>query len=281
MVLNNYNVHYSLINNSNKPVILFLHGFMGNIHEFDEAIKILAEEFSFLTLDLPGHGKTQVLGGDEYYTMANTANALINLLDELKINQCFLVGYSMGGRLALYLTLHFPERFAKVILESASPGLATEIERLARIKNDAQIARKLARSITKSDFATFLQNWYNQPIFGAIKNHPNFEIILESRLQNNPIELTKSLQFMGTGNQPSLWNKLNQNTTPLLLLTGEHDKKFIDINTEIAQKCQIAQLKVINQAGHNIHLENTAEFVKNIRDFFTHPIPRQNSPSSL
>ncbi|TVP60995.1 MAG: 2-succinyl-6-hydroxy-2,4-cyclohexadiene-1-carboxylate synthase [Nodularia sp. (in: Bacteria)] len=281
MMLKNYNFHYSLINNLNKPLILFLHGFMGNIHEFDEAIKILAEEFSFLIIDLPGHGKTQVLGGDEYYTMANTAHAVINLLDDLSINECFLVGYSMGGRLALYLTLHFPERFTKVVLESASPGLATEIERLARIKSDAQIARKLARSIAKEDFATFLQNWYNQPIFGSIKNHPKFEIMLKSRLQNHPTELTKSLQFMGTGNQPCLWKKLEQNTTPLLLLTGEYDQKFIDINTEIAQRCKLAQLKVINYSGHNIHLENTEEFVKNIRDFFVHSVPRQNSPFSL
>ncbi len=267
MLLNNYKFHYSLINNPNKPVILFLHGFMGNINEFDEAIKILAEEFSFLTIDLPGHGKTQVMGGDEYYTMANTANAVINLIDELKIQQCFLVGYSMGGRLALYLTLHFPERFTKVVLESASPGLATEIERLARVKSDAQIARKLARSITQADFTTFLQNWYSQQIFGSIKNHPQFEIMLESRLQNNPVELTKSLQFMGTGNQPSLWEKLNQNVTPLLLLAGEYDQKFIDINTAIVKKCHLAQLKVINHAGHNIHLGNTQKFVKNIKNF--------------
>ena len=96
---------------------------MGNSHEFDEAIQLLSDKFYCLTVDLPGHGKTQVLGGDEYYKMANTAHALINLLDELKIIKCFLVGYSMGGRLALYLTLHFPQRFPKVVLESASPGL--------------------------------------------------------------------------------------------------------------------------------------------------------------
>ncbi|MEA5514117.1 2-succinyl-6-hydroxy-2,4-cyclohexadiene-1-carboxylate synthase [Nodularia sp. UHCC 0506] len=273
MISQNYNLHYCLVNDSNKPVILFLHGFIGNIHEFDQVIKLLAWEFSFITVDLPGHGKTQVLGGDECYTMANTAHAVINLLDELKINQCFLVGYSMGGRLALYLTLHFPKRFAKVVLESASPGLATEIERLTRVKRDAQIARKLARSITKADFYNFLLNWYNQPIFGSIKNHPKFATMLESRLQNNPIQLTKSLQLMGTGNQPALWNKLSQNTTPLLLLAGEYDQKFIDINTEIVQQCKFAQLKIINHAGHNIHLENTKEFVKNIKDFLTNPIP--------
>src|SRR5213078_3002799 len=99
MSLKNYQFHYSLIGNLDKPLVIFLHGFMGNIDEFDEAIKLLFDEFSYLTLDLPGHGKTKVLGGNEYYTMANTAYALINLLDELKIAKCFLVGYSMGGRL--------------------------------------------------------------------------------------------------------------------------------------------------------------------------------------
>ncbi|MBH8576147.1 2-succinyl-6-hydroxy-2,4-cyclohexadiene-1-carboxylate synthase [Nostocaceae cyanobacterium CENA369] len=265
----NYQFNYSLISNTNKPLILFLHGFMGNIQEFNEAIELLTNDFSYLTIDLPGHGKTQVLGADEGYTMVNTANALIHLLDELKINQCFLVGYSMGGRLALYLTLHFPERFPKVVLESASPGLATELERIERIKQDVQIARKLARSFTKSDFATFLATWYNQPIFGSIKNHPKFENMLGNRLQNHPNELIKSLQFMGTGSQPSLWENLKNHETPLLLLVGEYDAKFIDINTQMAKIGKFSQMKIIKNSAHNIHFENTLEFVQNIREFFT------------
>ncbi|MBW4611741.1 MAG: 2-succinyl-6-hydroxy-2,4-cyclohexadiene-1-carboxylate synthase [Desmonostoc vinosum HA7617-LM4] len=268
MILENYIFNYSLINNYKKPVILFLHGFMGNIDEFDDAIQLLSNEFSYLTLDLPGHGKTQVLGEEEYYTMANTAHAIINLLDELKIIRCFLVGYSMGGRLALYLTLDFPERFEKVVLESASPGLATELERTERIKRDAQIARKLSRSIEKSDFAAFLSNWYNQPIFGSIKNHSGCDRMIKSRLQNHPLELEKSLRLMGTGCQPSLWEKLKDHTKPLLLLVGEYDQKFIDINTEMSQICKFAQLKIISNSGHNIHLENTLTFVQNIQDFF-------------
>ncbi len=268
MTLKKYKFNYYLNVNINTSLIIFLHGFMGNINEFDEAIKLLGEEFSYLTLDLPGHGKTQVLGGDEYYKIEPTAQAIINLLDELKIDKCYLIGYSMGGRLALYLTLHFPERFIKVVLESASPGLATEADRLERVRSDAQIARKLSRSIIKTDFAAFLSNWYNQPIFGSLKNHPKFERLLENRLQNPLIGLTKSLQFMGTGNQPSLWEKLKENTTPLLLLAGENDEKFRDINTEIANISKVAQLKVISNTAHNIHFENTVEFVQNIREFF-------------
>ncbi len=260
-----YRFHYSLTNNLTKPLILFLHGFMGNIDEFDQAIKLLSNEFSYLTIDLPGHGKTQVLGGDQFYAMANTAHALISLLDELNITKCFLIGYSMGGRLALYLTLHFPERFFKVVLESASPGLSTEVERLERIKRDAGIARKFIRD----DFHIFLSNWYNQPIFADIKNHPGYDRMLASRLQNDPLELHKSLSFMGIGSQSSLWEKLPENNQPVLLLAGEYDQKFIDINSQISQKCKLSQLKIIKNSGHNIHLQNTREFVQNVRDFFS------------
>ncbi|WP_071189083.1 2-succinyl-6-hydroxy-2,4-cyclohexadiene-1-carboxylate synthase [Trichormus sp. NMC-1] len=267
MNLEKYKFNYSLIDNSQKPLILFLHGFMGNLDEFDEAIKLLGEDFSYLTLDLPGHGKTQVLGGDEYYKMEQTAPAIINLLDELKISQCFLIGYSMGGRLALYLTLYFPEKFIKVVLESASPGIPTDTERLARIKSDFQIASKLTRIINKKDFQTFLNNWYNQPIFGNIKNHSQYPPMLESRLENNPLELVKSLQFMGNGYQPSLWEKLEQNKLPLLLLVGKNDKKFVNINTAMSYRCEFSQLRIINKSAHNIHLENTLDFVKNIRNF--------------
>ncbi|MEH2192038.1 MAG: 2-succinyl-6-hydroxy-2,4-cyclohexadiene-1-carboxylate synthase [Nostoc sp.] len=269
MTLKQYKINYCLNINGNKPIIIFLHGFMGNIHEFDEAIKLLAEDFSYLTIDLPGHGKTEVLGGDKYYTMEFTTQAIINLLDEFKIDKCYLIGYSMGGRLALYLTLNFPERFIKVVLESASPGLATEAERLERVRRDVQVARKLSRSIIQADFTAFLTNWYNQPIFSYIKNHPQYNRMIESRLQNNPLELDKSLRFMGTGCQASLWEKLKKNKIPILLLAGEYDEKFISINTKMAQICKFTQLKIIKNSGHNIHFENTSAFVENIKYFLS------------
>ena len=266
--MGNYHFHYDLNYHPDKALIVFLHGFMGNSHEFDPAIKLLANYFSYLKLDLPGHGKTEVLGGDDYYSMANTALGIIQLLDKLHINQCFLVGYSMGGRLALYLTLHFPHRFTKVVLESASPGLQTQKQRLERIKRDEQIARKIARSTDRIDFTTFLSHWYAQPIFGDIKNHPQFQGMISDRLQNNPAQLAKSLGIMGTGCQPSLWSKITDNRTPLLLLVGERDGKFVDINQQMSQICQSCQLMVIANVGHNVHFENTLAFVEAVKYFF-------------
>jgi 2-succinyl-6-hydroxy-2,4-cyclohexadiene-1-carboxylate synthase len=268
MASTNYKYHYCFRGSCHQPLIVFLHGFLGNCYEFESVTELLNNQFSCLSVDLPGHGKTKVLGGNEFYTMEKTALSLINLLDELKISKAFLVGYSMGGRLALYLALHFPHRFAKVVLESSSPGLKTTTERWERVKSDEAIARKLNRIVEKSDLMMFLSKWYSQPIFGKIKNHPDFPNLIQKRLENNPAELAKSLRFMGTGCQPSLWENLLDNSIPLLLLVGEYDDKFISINKEMVRLGKLCQLKVISNAGHNVHFEQTMAFAEKIRQFF-------------
>lgn len=260
----NYQFHYSFKGSRDNPPILLLHGFMGSSDDFKNAMALLADQFYCIAVDLPGHGKTKVLGGDECYTMPNTAQALIYLLDKLKIKKCFLVGYSMGGRLALYLTLHFPERFEKVVLESASPGLKTTQEQLSRIEYDS----KLARELEESDFYAFLVAWYNQAIFKNLKQHPNFENLIKSRVGNNPLELAKSLRYMGTGSQLSLWQKIEYNEIPLLLLVGEKDDKFKAINAEMACICNVAYIKIIKDCDHNIHFEKMDLWVSSVRKFY-------------
>lgn len=263
-ISNKYLFNYSLTGNRYNPKILFLHGFLGNYQDFNSVISLLFPNYCCLAVDLPGHGKTQVTGDESYYNISNTARGLIALLDELGTDKCYLLGYSMGGRLALYLTLHFPERFNKVVLESASPGLKTEKDRSHRLQADLELAQKLENSNIKE----FLLEWYDRPLFQSLKNSPKFDIILESRVANSPIELAKSLRNMGTGNQPSLWEKLAENQIPLLLLAGECDDKFKNINTEMANLCPSASLKIVPNAGHNIHFENVEFFVKLVREFY-------------
>ncbi len=256
----NYKFNYSLTEKKNKPVILLLHGFMGNSNDFVDVTPQLSKKFCCLTVDLPGHGKTRVLGRNEYYNMPNTATALIHLLDELKIDKCHLFGYSMGGRLALYMAVNFPSRFHKLILESASPGLRSEAERSLRCQSDFKLADKLENS----NFQEFLFNWYNQPLFESLRQHDNFDKVRERRLENNPLELAKSLRSLGTGNQPSLWDKLSNHQIPTLLMVGESDHKFQTINTEMAGLCQVAKAKIIPESGHSTHWENPREWVESM-----------------
>ncbi|MGD1704522.1 2-succinyl-6-hydroxy-2,4-cyclohexadiene-1-carboxylate synthase [Dapis sp. BLCC M229] len=259
----NYKFNYSLTEKKNKQVILLLHGFMGSSNDFIEIIPQLSKKFCCLTVDLPGHGKTRVFGSEEYYNMPNTAIALIDLLDDLKIEKSYLFGYSMGGRLALYLAINFPTRFEKIILESASPGLKSQVERSLRYESDLKLANKLENS----NYEEFLSNWYSQALFESLRQHDNFEKLKKRRLENNRLELAKSLRNLGIGNQPSLWDKLSNHQIYTLLMVGEYDDKFQAINTEMAELCQVAKVKIIPESGHNIHCENPKEWVESIINF--------------
>lgn len=244
-------------------MLLLLHGFMGNGNDFQDCIPQLCHSFRCLSVDLPGHGKTQVLGDESYYTISKMATLLIGLLNSLSLSKVYLFGYSMGGRLAFYLMLHYPQYFQKVIIESASPGLRTSVERSKRLQTDF----KRAKQLENQEFKQFLINWYNQPLFYTLKQHSKFNLVFNRRLQNNPKELAKSLRNMGTGSQPSLWDKLAGHNIPLLLIVGEWDQKFVQINQEILSLSHNAKLDIIPQCGHNIHIENTNEWLKKVLDF--------------
>ncbi|WP_338017040.1 2-succinyl-6-hydroxy-2,4-cyclohexadiene-1-carboxylate synthase [Myxacorys almedinensis] len=256
-------LHYTLDGDRTLPIVVFLHGFLGSSEEFDPVVSLLAGRFCCLRIDLPGHGKTQVAGGEECYAIAPTARAIIRLLDHLAMPPTYLMGYSMGGRLALYLALHYDARFPKVMLESASPGLKTEAERVARRHHDFALAQRL-----ETDFAGFLAEWYEQPLFRSLKQHPQFETMIQNRLKNDPATLATSLRCMGTGMQPSLWQQLSRHQSPVLGVVGACDRKFITIYQEMAMLCSTLHVAISPDTGHNVHLENPEFMASCIQSFF-------------
>ena len=235
---------------------------MGSGQDFADAIAPILSQFRCLLVDLPGHGKTEV-AQDADYQMVQTAEGLIGLLNELKIESCFLAGYSLGGRIACYLTLHFPLYFRAAVWESASPGLRTPAEQELRCQQDLLLAQKL-----QQDFVGFLEQWYANPLFSSFRQHPNYDRAIAQRLQNDPAQLAKSLLFLGLGKQPSLWQQLAANRIPILLLVGELDSKFIAINRAIAAVCPHSNLNVVASSGHNVHFEQPEIYARTISDFF-------------
>ena len=273
--IDNYRFTYFCKGDLSYPAILFLHGFMGDRTEFELTIADISKQFYCVAINLPAHGEIdvikqmtdQIADQDDYYTIQSTANLVIKFLDFLRIEQCFLVGYSMGGRLALYLTIYFPQYFHKVVLESASAGLRTAAEKSNRLAKDQKLATELEH-LKHHDFRLFLENWYQQSIFASLRSHPNFPQMLEKRLNNSPAQLAKSLRNLSIGMQPSLWEKLSENEVPLLLLVGELDLKFVQVNQQMQQLCKLSQLQIVPNCGHNIHFENPNLFIEKIKSFF-------------
>lgn len=260
-IINQFQFSYDLIGDLQEPAIVLLHGFMGDRRDFSAIVPHL-RGFCCLVIDLPDHGQTQV-SSNHHYQMDDVAKGIIGLLEELAIEQCWLVGYSMGGRIALYLAIYFPQYFQGVILESASPGLKTQAERDRRIARDNELARRLE----SKDFTQFVQQWYANPLFESFTQHPNFPQAIARRLDNAPDKLARSLRSIGLGMQPSLWHLLPQVQPPLSLIVGALDPKFVAIARQLVKMCPQANLNVVKNTGHNVHYEQPKKFVESIRYF--------------
>jgi 2-succinyl-6-hydroxy-2,4-cyclohexadiene-1-carboxylate synthase len=200
---------------------------------------------------------------DAAYTFPGCTNTIMETLEQLGIERCSVVGYSMGGRVALYLTNKFPDHINKLVLESSSPGLRTDAERRARREHDA----RLTHDLETGDWETFLARWYAQPLFRTLAtNKKHLEQTIEQRRHNKPRELARTLRGLGTGTQPSLWNELSK-IEPVLLVVGEHDAKFRAIAGQMQAHQFQAQIAVVSHAGHNVHKEQPDAFAEIVRAF--------------
>jgi 2-succinyl-6-hydroxy-2,4-cyclohexadiene-1-carboxylate synthase len=241
----------------NLPSLLLLHGFMGSSADFHPALATLSQHFHCICVDLPGHGQTPIANDN----FGSIAEQILGLAADTS----YLCGYSLGGRLALYLTLHYPNRWQKVILESASFGLPDAQMCQARQQQDSAISGKLCQP--GLDFVAFIQNWYQQPVFTGINDHPNFAQLISNRSNNNPLSLARSLTTMGLGQQPYLGELLKDHQTPLLLLVGEQDAKFVKTGQKMAEICQQAKLIVVPNCSHNIHFQQLDNWLQEVLRF--------------
>jgi 2-succinyl-6-hydroxy-2,4-cyclohexadiene-1-carboxylate synthase len=183
------------------------------------------------------------------------------------IDQVDLLGYSMGGRLALTFALLYPGRVRKLILESTSPGLATEDEKQHRRMKDAE----LANFIKEQGIIAFVDYWEEIPLFSTMKRLPREtqEKIRKQRLKNSPIGLANSLLGMGTGSQPSWWSKLAELTCEVLLITGSEDHKFCATAKRMMKELKNSSWVVIEGSGHAIHVEEPEKFGTIVSDFLS------------
>jgi 2-succinyl-6-hydroxy-2,4-cyclohexadiene-1-carboxylate synthase len=256
--------HYMVAGQPDKPPLLMLHGFLGSHQDFLAVLPALSQHFYCIVPDLPGHGQTQT----GCYGFDAIAQSLIQFLDALAISETHLLGYSMGGRLALYLACHFPNRFTRTALESASPGLKTAEERRERMERDDAIAHQL----TTLSLPEFLTQWYNNPLFTSLQNHPTaYAAMLQRRQHNNATALAHTLRGCSTGHQPSLWPYLQALNKPLLLLAGALDPKYVAINRDMLsyrEKTTQTTLKIVENCGHNLHLEDPNVYIDILIEFF-------------
>ncbi|WP_342543196.1 2-succinyl-6-hydroxy-2,4-cyclohexadiene-1-carboxylate synthase [Paenisporosarcina sp. FSL H8-0542] len=251
-------VSYSITNREASETIIFLHGFTGSSKTWVPIIEQLPDSVRCITVDLMGHGKTDSPSDANRYIMYDQVMDLHELFLFLNVTNFSLVGYSMGGRIALAYALAFPKHVKRLVLESASPGLQSEADRLARITAD----EKLAKKMESEGLSSFIDFWQDIPLFhsqkklGEIKLHS----IREERMQQAVSGLANSLKGMGTGRQPSYWSRLNELKITVIIITGELDEKFTIIAKQMTELIRYSQHLEVSGAGHAIHVENPVQF---------------------
>lgn len=191
-----------------------------------------------------------------------TAIALLSETGASHAGPLHICGYSMGGRMALYLALRFPGMFASATIISASPGLLTEEERRQRRQADAMLSTGI-----EEDFDAFLERWYSLPLFATLKASPVFDEVLAARRNGDPMALASCLRALGTGNQPPLWNDLPLNRLPIRFCAGEKDAKFVEIGRRMVNLCPGSTLDIFPGCGHTLHVEERARFTGRLESF--------------
>lgn len=250
------------------PLVL-LHGFTGSSKTWLPFFPALARHFQVVAVDLPGHGQTVAPDDPEGYRMERVCDDLLAVLDELGIGVFHLLGYSMGGRLALHVALAAPQRVRTLVLESASPGIADEAERAARRRQDEALAKQLE----EKGQAWFVSYWENIPLFASQKRLPADvrQQIRQQRLAQRAQGLACSLRGMGAGVQQALQDRLPELGMPVLLLTGQLDDKYHRLaewmQTRIPRCCWVS----VADAGHAVHIEKPDVFTREVLSFLMNP----------
>jgi 2-succinyl-6-hydroxy-2,4-cyclohexadiene-1-carboxylate synthase len=246
-------VSYHCRSGGSGPPVLLLHGFMGSLAMWQPWWDAWGSTCRLLAVDFLGHGRSDAIRRDGPADMKRTVDDLLALMDHEHFDRVDVVGYSMGGRVALALAVSHPNRVRRVILESASPGLQGSEARRLRWQQDDERALMLETD----GLERFVRYWESLPLF-ASQTQLNAEVIAairRSRLDNRAIGLAASLRELSTGRQPSYWGALPSVSAPALLITGASDEKFSHIAQTMREVMPNATWQEVPAVGHAVHLE--------------------------
>jgi 2-succinyl-6-hydroxy-2,4-cyclohexadiene-1-carboxylate synthase len=230
------------------PTVVFLHGFTHTGRSWHPVIAALGERYTSVADDIRGHG-------DASERVPVRLEAVIDDVLASAPERFMLVGYSMGGRIALHVALAAGDRVERLVLIGASPGIADPLQRVERRRSDEQLADEIERS----SIDEFARRWARTPVLAGLPP-PALEAVHADRLRSTPAGLARALRGLGTGALPSLWDRLGDLAMPVTLAVGERDDKFLGIAAEMARgipgaRIAGAQVVVVPAVGHAVHLE--------------------------
>lgn len=245
------------------PAVLLLHGFTGSARSWDPLRADLKTRFTVVAVDLPGHGRSAPPAGP--FGVGDVARELAGVLASTGSAPAAVVGYSMGGRVALRLALDHPSVVDSLILESTSPGIGDPAEREARRQSDAALADRMVRD----GLAAFVDQWEQLSLWASHSSMPaeDRERLREIRLSHDPGLLSVTLRSTGAGEEPPVLDRLADIRVPTLLIAGALDAPYVAHARAMAARMPDARVEIVPNAGHMVHFETPAPFHAAVKTF--------------
>ncbi|MCA8970670.1 MAG: alpha/beta fold hydrolase [Planctomycetes bacterium] len=244
-------------------MITFVPGWLGGAADFDAILEDLGDAIDG-SVDYRIH-EVAGLGSRYRENPKSLDDCVTDLLQETRPGSV-LCAYSMGARIGLVAALRAPRHFAELVLCGVHPGLTREEERVARRELDRQRADRLT-----NDPETFLTDWYEQPLFAAVRGHPAFHE-LESRRRRltsddaRVLGAARTLLACSLAEQPSTLSAL-ATLPPSTLVVGELDSKFVEV-ADLMRDAAPATITVrtIANSGHALLTEAPREVAGILRE---------------
>jgi 2-succinyl-6-hydroxy-2,4-cyclohexadiene-1-carboxylate synthase len=174
------------------------------------------------------------------------------LWDELDVERTHLVGYSMGGRLALHVAARRPERLLSLLTIGSHAGL-DEDAREGRRRGDEALAERIEREGVEA----FVNYWGALPIFAGLERRGPAYVaqVRADRLQNHAIGLACSLRGMGAGVMEPVWDELAHVIVPCTFVAGQLDHGYVAAARRLAASVPNGRVEIVLRAGHPVHQE--------------------------
>ncbi len=173
-----------------------------------------------------------------------------------------LVGYSLGGRLALRAALRSPSSFSAVVTVGATAGIEEGPLRVARAEAD----EKLASWIETASMEDVVSLWERQPMF-ADQSDALVEAQRSGRLSHDQRSLALLLRTAGQGALEPVWHDLRSLELPLLAIAGARDDGYTRAAKRIASTAPNGRLAIVEEAGHAPQLQQPDEVARLISEF--------------
>jgi 2-succinyl-6-hydroxy-2,4-cyclohexadiene-1-carboxylate synthase len=258
VILEREDVRLSYFVAGEGPPVTLLHGFTQSGRSWRELISHMPEGWKWIVPDLRGHGQTVTSPGVPCSMEACTED-LVALWEELDLGRTHLVGYSMGGRLALHVAGRRPERLLSLLTIGAHAGLDEDARPGRRHGDDA-----LAERIENDGIESFVDYWGSLPLFAGLQRRGEGYLaqLRAERMQNHVAGLACSLRGMGAGVMEPVWDDLGRVGVPCTFVAGQLDHGYVASARRLAATVPNGRVEIVPRAGHVVHQERPDAFAR-------------------